>query len=920
VAATAAAAAAREAMVGGGKSAEYAPQAGAGVPFLDGHSSSSSSSGAGSGSTSPPGPLGPLLSRAAAATAAAVRALQGGRPRWRPPADTPEALTLRLLLPAALVDELAAAAAAAAACRVGDELMPPGPALTLTLRSDFDLVSLPLQLSPRSTVVLGPRPGDGAALASLLARSADLAASYSASAAEAASRYRRAGAAAAGGGVLPAGTTRPATGLAALLLPAAQRWREGTPANAVQQLGGTETTPPAVAAGLLNAPQDVHLQQRVSPTGELTPAAAPPDAAAAAAGVGGSPAGAAARLAALSRHLLTRTAGAGLPSRTHAAGNSSAPAARAAPLASGKQEGVSNAVASSGSSSPPPVPAADLEAAGLPAPTTAAAAAAAAAPAAVTTTTSSSSSSNLLQLPSHSVAPVPGSVHTPTLTLSTRDNRGGGLAGRLAMATRRSTNSVTTNSGSGGSSSAIGGQTHQAPLLPSPLCRWQPRLAGVTYRWLEYHSALDAPGGRAPLPPLPGRATSTLRLLRRVTRGLQQQAAAQQAAAKPGRSGGQALSSTTAALAWAGRAIATAAEGVAAGALGRARTAMQLVVPPVAARLPAAPSTSTSASTAAAARRGGEGAAAAAAAAKGVGTRSAAGARSITQPQAATSPTTAARTGATAPPRLLLLQQRMRRVTGLGRPAAAAQPQPQPQSPAAAAATPLLLPAAPYRGALARVGPGAAVAAAAASDGGPPPDALLLAVPLNSTMLDLLRARPALTALVQAAAAARIPLLPVLLTTGSEAAVSVSLAEARAAGLGHHWSGLAAAAAGAGDQAGGAAAGGSGLALLRVDEAVAELAAALRLSATDVMVLPLGGLLSSDSSNSSGGSGSGSGALGALPLPALAPAAALLAEVGNLEEQRRMLCALQLLEGCLAAALQQHSDDVVPLMAPRSRL
>jgi hypothetical protein len=86
------------------------------------------------------------------------------------------------------------------------------------------------------------------------------------------------------------------------------------------------------------------------------------------------------------------------------------------------------------------------------------------------------------------------------------------------------------------------------------------------------------------------------------------------------------------------------------------------------------------------------------------------------------------------------------------------------------------------------------------------------------------------------------------------------------------------------------------------------------------MVLPLGGLLSSDSSNSSGGSGSGSGALGALPLPALAPAPALLAEVGNLEEQRRMLCALQLLEGCLAAALQQHSDDVVPLMAPRSRL
>jgi hypothetical protein len=155
---------------------------------------------------------------------------------------------------------------------------------------------------------------------------------------------------------------------------------------------------------------------------------------------------------------------------------------------------------------------------------------------------------------------------------------------------------------------------------------------------------------------------------------------------------------------------------------------------------------------------------------------------------------------------------------------------------------------------------------------------LVLAITFDADLLQLLRHRAALAALAASAAAARVQLLPVLLVEGQESLLSVPAADLKAAGL--H-----VIAAQQQQQQG----------LLDIDDAAAQLAAALHLPSLPLLRLSVGTLLSSSSS-------SGGGDL---------DASALLGSVGGLEQQQQLLLALQRLEGQLAGLLQaRHSSSM----------
>jgi hypothetical protein len=157
-------------------------------------------------------------------------------------------------------------------------------------------------------------------------------------------------------------------------------------------------------------------------------------------------------------------------------------------------------------------------------------------------------------------------------------------------------------------------------------------------------------------------------------------------------------------------------------------------------------------------------------------------------------------------------------------------------------------------------------------------------------LLQLLRHRAALSALASAAAAAHVQLLPVLLVEGQESMLSVSAADLRAAGL-HMIS-----AQQQQQQQG----------LLDIDDAAAQLAAALHLPSLPLLRLPIGALLSNSSSNSSS---SGAGV----------DVGALLGSEGGLEQQQQLLAAVQRLEGQLAGLLQARHSSAMGIR-PQAKL
>ncbi|KAF8058465.1 hypothetical protein HT031_005589 [Scenedesmus sp. PABB004] len=105
--------------------------------------------------------LAPVLTRLRQATVAAAKAAEGDRPRWRAPLEQRQQLALTVLLPVSVVERLTAHAAAGGG---GDELV-------LQLASDFEVVSVPVQLQPHVVGVVGSSPAAATLVAALLSQS-----------------------------------------------------------------------------------------------------------------------------------------------------------------------------------------------------------------------------------------------------------------------------------------------------------------------------------------------------------------------------------------------------------------------------------------------------------------------------------------------------------------------------------------------------------------------------------------------------------------------------------------------------------------------------------------------------------------------------------------------------------------------------
>jgi hypothetical protein len=156
-------------------------------------------------------------------------------------------------------------------------------------------------------------------------------------------------------------------------------------------------------------------------------------------------------------------------------------------------------------------------------------------------------------------------------------------------------------------------------------------------------------------------------------------------------------------------------------------------------------------------------------------------------------------------------------------------------------------------------------------------DVLLLSVTWDADAVTLLKHRAALGRLSDAAAAAGVTVVPVLLVEGSESALSVPLTDMRATSSGAPLSAP--------------ASGSNGQALLQVDAAAAQLASALGAPSVPVFRVPVAGLLAARPG---------------------ASAADLLRQAGGLEQQHQLLLGLHRLQDYLAGRLQQQLQQQVP--------
>jgi hypothetical protein len=127
-----------------------------------------------------------LRQRARHAAAAVAQAARGGPPAWRPPRGALGDLTLRVLLPRSVVARLASAAAAAHSAHAAGSaaamaaLQAP---LVLQLRSDCQVVSVPVRLEPFVVGVVGTSAPTASFAAALLSGEAALPAAATADAA-----------------------------------------------------------------------------------------------------------------------------------------------------------------------------------------------------------------------------------------------------------------------------------------------------------------------------------------------------------------------------------------------------------------------------------------------------------------------------------------------------------------------------------------------------------------------------------------------------------------------------------------------------------------------------------------------------------------------------------------------------------------
>ncbi|KAF6262739.1 hypothetical protein COO60DRAFT_1699155 [Scenedesmus sp. NREL 46B-D3] len=767
---------------------------------LQGSSSSSSSVWA------PLSMLSPALNRLKQAAVAAAKAWEGERPKWRTPADSAEQLTLQVLLPASVVQQLAEAAAAAPRQQQQQS------DLVLQLKSDFEVLSVPVQLQPHRVAVVGSSAGAATLLAALLSQSGAMQQHHQRQAAAAAGR-----ATAAAGSGAAAGAV--AGGRAAALqrwLPQPQRWIPA--ARRQQQQQGASYQAPQQST----EQQQQQQQPQPQPVQKLKAAASL--AAAAGANV------AASRLGTLSRQLLGRRGsvpGLGpeeepLPKQMRTAAAAAAASSGSSSSMGSCEEGAGYAPAPmllrTARDSRPGASAAGGNGSGW----LASAAAVPTAPAAtslqdsaqqreqgtaaVVSGTSQSTVHGARQANSSITAShVQGSQQQPATAqlqrpasrmLLDRGFAGWGSSWRAGSSTARST---------GGSIRSAAG------------------LQGVVYCTLPLKRSL------LPVPPsLPRPINSTLqqhtlaRVLKRATQQLQQQAKGQGCGAGPGVLDGAGLMQRAARLA------AGAAAGPAAVA-GKAWTAVF-----GSSHSKDSDTTASYSSGQATAEWRGRGS-------DGIGTRG-----RVRKPAAA------ARKAAY--PQQQLQQHGVRPSVGTAAVSAgsvvhtAGKP---PSSPAGAAAGKRLKNRPQQR---------------------QPWDVLVLAITWDADLLQLLRHRAALAALAAAAAAAGVQLLPVLLVEGDEVLLSVPAADLRAAGLQHL------AAQQQQQQQG----------VLDIEDAAAQLAAALHLPSVPLLRLPVQGLLSNSRVSSSG----------------TADAGALLGGVGGLEQQQQLLVAVQRLEGQLAGLLQ----------------
>ncbi|KAI8463206.1 MAG: hypothetical protein J3K34DRAFT_496264 [Monoraphidium minutum] len=220
-----------------------------------------------------------LRLRARRAAAVVSQAARGAPPPWRPPRGAPGELSLRVLLPRSLVARLAAAAAGGASPRGGGGgggAAAPAPPLVLQLRSDCQVVSVPVRFEPLVVGVVGTTPAAAALAAALLSGEAGLeepapeagAAAAAAAAPAPAGRWpqwavprapawlaRARPAAAPAAGPSPAAAAAPA--LASAAAPQLQQARLA-PAAPVEQLG----SPAAEPQVLLPQPQSLEADMR----------------------------------------------------------------------------------------------------------------------------------------------------------------------------------------------------------------------------------------------------------------------------------------------------------------------------------------------------------------------------------------------------------------------------------------------------------------------------------------------------------------------------------------------------------------------------------------------------------------------------------------------------------------------------------